>query len=518
MLQKCNNPMIRVLVVLGWVVLPSYACRCQGAQNMLGATTPVSYAPLADPQQITINSTNAVPLVLTGYDANGIPLSFAIGDPPSRGVLGSVDTSTGKVTYTPPADLSGSDSFTFTVTSGVMTSQPATVTIQLVPPGFALTNGGGITEFAGSSGTSALTVTPSAGFTGQVSFGCAVSGSPTGLTCSAPFANVTGASAATSTLTVATTAATPLGNYTATVTASDAATGKINSSTLVSITVNAAPSFALSALPTAVSVAQGNISTTTITVTDVGGFSGAVSLSATGLPNGVTYSVAPGSGAGTQVLTLMASASAAVTSNPVTVTISGTSGALTVTTSIALTITGQASFTSGPGGTATMTLTRGGSGTATISVVGTNGFAGTVNLSCNISPTVSVEPTCSLNPTSVQISGTGAQTSTLTVGTTAASSAVNKMKTLFWPSAGAATFALVLCFAFPNRRRDWLALLVLAALIASIGVAGCGGNKGGGNNGGGGNSGTTSGTYTITVTGTSGTISATVGTVSLTVQ
>ncbi len=184
--QKCNNPLIRVLVTLGLVVLPSYACHCQTAQNMLGATTSVAYAPVADPQLIMVDTTAAIPLVLTGYDANGSPLSFAIVDPPSRGVLGSVDASTGKVTYTPPADLSGADSFTFSATSGVITSQPATVVIQLVPPGFALINGGGITEIAGGSGTTALTLTPTGGFTGQVTFDCGVSGSPTGLTCSAP--------------------------------------------------------------------------------------------------------------------------------------------------------------------------------------------------------------------------------------------------------------------------------------------------------------------------------------------
>jgi hypothetical protein len=60
-----------------------------------------------------------------------------------------------------------------------------------------------------------------------------------------------------------------------------------------------------------------------------------------------------------------------------------------------------------------------------------------------------------------------------------------------------------------------LGILVLLFSITG-GVSACGG--GGGNGGGGaGNPGTTPGTYTITVTGTSGAITQT-GTVSLTVQ
>lgn len=110
------------------------ACRCQAQQDMLGATTSISYAPVADPQQITLNTISAIPLTLTGYDANGYALSFGIVAPPSRGVLGSLNASTGSVTYTPPTELSGSDSFTFSVTSGGVTSLPATVTIVLEPP------------------------------------------------------------------------------------------------------------------------------------------------------------------------------------------------------------------------------------------------------------------------------------------------------------------------------------------------------------------------------------------------
>jgi len=150
--------------------------------------------------------------------------------------------------------------------------------------------------------------------------------------------------------------------------------------------------------------------------------------------------------------------------------------------------------------------------TTTINIVGTNGFSGTVNLSCAITPVAANDPpTCSLSPPSVTLSGTTVQTSTLTVSTTAAtSSAVLRPS---WRPVGGTALAVLLMLFLPRRRRSWFAMLVLLAIAVSIGVAGCGGsNKSSGN------SGTTSGSYTITVTGTSGSTTATVATVTLTIQ
>jgi hypothetical protein len=149
--------------------------------------------------------------------------------------------------------------------------------------------------------------------------------------------------------------------------------------------------------------------------------------------------------------------------------------------------------------------------TATISVVGTNGFSGTVNLTCSIAPVAAKDPpTCTLSPSSVTLSGTTVQTSTLTVSTTAAMSAAVRPS---WRPVGGTALAVLLILAIPRRRRGWLAMFVLLAIFASIGVAGCGGNSKSS-----GNSGTSPGTYTITVTGTSGNTTASVGTVTLTVE
>jgi trimeric autotransporter adhesin len=307
----------------------------------------------------------------------------------------------------------------------------------------------------------------------------------------------------------------PVGNDTLTATYSgDGNYGQAAGS--ASVTVTIPPGFTLSASPATLSVAQGGQGTSTITVTTISGFSGNVTLSATGLPTGVTATFAAGPTAGTQLLTLAAGASAATTSGIVTVGISGASGSVSANTTVALTITSEASFTAGSGSTTAITLTPGaGTGnTATINVAGTNGFSGTVNLTCSVTTSLSNvndKPVCSLSPTSVSISGSTAQAATLTVTTTPASTAY------LWPSAGGTFLAFAMLFMRPRRRNIWNACLALSILLASAGVIACGGGSSGGS-GTAGNSGTTPGTYTITVTGTSGVVTATVGSVTLTVQ
>jgi PKD repeat protein len=95
--------------------------------------------------------------------------------------------------------------------------------------------------------------------------------------------------------------------------------------------------FTLSASPSTLNVVQGSSGTSTIAVTDIGGFTGSVSLAASGLPSGVTASFDPSSTTNTSILKLTASASA--TTGTATVTVKGTSGSLTQTTTIDLTVT-----------------------------------------------------------------------------------------------------------------------------------------------------------------------------------
>jgi hypothetical protein len=97
------------------------------------------------------------------------------------------------------------------------------------------------------------------------------------------------------------------------------------------------PDFSLSANPNALTIAQGSNGNSTITVNDLNGFNGSVTLSASGLPSGVTAGFVPNPTMTTSTLTLTASPTAAL--GTVTVTIAGVSGALNHQTTIQLTVT-----------------------------------------------------------------------------------------------------------------------------------------------------------------------------------
>ena len=110
------------------------------------------------------------------------------------------------------------------------------------------------------------------------------------------------------------------------------------------------PDFSLSAAAGSVGVAQGASAGTSVTVTPANGFTGSVTLSASGLPSGVTAAFGTNPTTGSSTLTFTASATAATGTR--TVTITGTSGSLSHTATLALTV----SAASGGGGGATQAL------------------------------------------------------------------------------------------------------------------------------------------------------------------
>jgi len=101
---------------------------------------------------------------------------------------------------------------------------------------------------------------------------------------------------------------------------------------------NAGPSdFALSTSSSGVSVPQGRSATTQIMVMPLGGFNGNVSLTASGVAQGVTATFSPASTSGTSKITLTASASTAP--GTATVTIHGLSGNSSHAATIDVTVT-----------------------------------------------------------------------------------------------------------------------------------------------------------------------------------
>jgi hypothetical protein len=167
--------------------------------------------------------------------------------------------------------------------------------------------------------------------------------------------------------------------------------------------------------------------------------------------------------------------------------------------------------------------------TATITITPAGGFTGSVGLTAAItsSPNGAVSlPSLSFGTTTpVSISGAGAGTATLTIVTTAASSSCSSSsaspREAPWYAGGSAVLAGLLLFGSPARRRKWWSILGMLTLLVAfpLGGVGCGGGTSGSGSGCNvvSHPATTAGTYTITITGVSGTITQN-GTVSLTVQ
>ena len=157
-----------------------------------------------------------------------------------------------------------------------------------------------------------------------------------------------------------------------------------------------------------------------------------------------------------------------------------------------------------------VSVAPGGSAHSTITVSSSDGYAGTVTLTCAVTsePAGATDlPTCSASQTVTLSAGTESGTATVTLNTTAPSNSH-----LTWPQrwkrwgegGGGALLALLVFLGIPARRRwppTFLCVAGLSMVVVLGSLAGCGSKAGGGSTTVS-NSGTTPGTYTITVTGT----------------
>jgi hypothetical protein len=176
-------------------------------------------------------------------------------------------------------------------------------------------------------------------------------------------------------------------------------------------TLTSTSSFALSPSSSSVSVTQGATATDTIAVTDVGGFTGSVTLTASGLPSGVTAKFGTNPTTSSSILTLTASSSAAT--GTYTITVTGVSGSLTEATTFTLIVNPSQSFTLAPS-SSSLSVTQGSSATNTITITDVGGFTGSVTLTASGLPS-GVTAKFGTNPT------TSSSVLTLTASSTAAS-------------------------------------------------------------------------------------------------
>lgn len=168
--------------------------------------------------------------------------------------------------------------------------------------------------------------------------------------------------------------------------------------------------FSLSASPTSVSVAAGSGGSSTITGTVTGTLGSTISLSAT-VPTGwsaVTFNPTSLADTGTSSSTMSFTVPAGTATGTYTIKVTGTSGSTVETTTVTVSVTGSTgSFTMGVSPTS-VTVTKGGSTSATVTTAVSGSFSSSISLSASgAGRGVSI----SFSPASI----TGAGSSTMTI-------------------------------------------------------------------------------------------------------
>ena len=349
-------------------------------------------------QTITFNNPGAqlvgTPLMLTATATSGLTVTFTSTTTSVCTISNTTATFLTTGTCTIDADQAGNSYYP------KAPQVPQSFTVNAVPSFTLAPTTSALSVTRGSSATDTITVTGANGFTGGVTLGA--TGLPSGVTANFATNPTTGSSGIT--FTAGSTATT--GTVTVTISGTS---GTLSASTTINLTVNAAPSFTLAPMASALSVTPGSSATDTITVSGANGFTGNVSLVATGLPSGVTASLGTNPTSGSSVLTLTAGSSA--TAGTVTVTITGTSGSLSASTTIALSVNAAPSFTLAAAIPA-LSVMQGNTASDTITVTGANGFTSSVTLAASGLPS-GVTASFGTNPT------TGASGLMLTVGSAA---------------------------------------------------------------------------------------------------
>lgn len=198
-----------------------------------------------------------------------------------------------------------------------------------------------------------------------------------------------------------------------------AAGGGIERDVVIGYNLNASVDYAISASPTTVSVSQGTSGVVTVQVDRVNGYNGQVSVTATGLPSGVTVIPNPlviEGALASGTLTIHVDGAAAV-GGPTTISLEGASApngnATTRSTTFGLDITAAPSFTLDVAPT-TINVAQGTSANATLTIVRDSGFSSALT-------TTLLTP-----PTGVTATGGAFSTSALT-STLAVSAAANAL-------------------------------------------------------------------------------------------
>jgi hypothetical protein len=364
----------------------------------------------------------------------------------------------------------------------------------------------------GTSVTFTATVTPAAA-TGTVSF--YNNGSTTAL----GTATLASGTAAFSTTTL------PAGSNSVVASYNGNATDNVSTSATPAVVTVTAP-FTMTPVPTSRTVSAGQTATYAITITPVGGFTGAVSFTnstasnpgscTVGLPAGALCNFSqPGALPTTVTLTITTAPNMALPSGAQAITVTGTSGSTAVTTTVSLTVTATTeSFTLTTTAATFGPVAAGGSQTVNVTVNSSTGFivgTGTgattalpLTYTCTGVPSLpTAEIACQLPNNGQPSSATSVAINLVTTAPTAQlRPPLGGGSRIFYALLLPGLFGIVFVAGSRTRGLRLLSLIVVLG-FSTLWLGSCGGSGGGGSKTPT-NPGTPAGTYTVTISATTG--------------
>jgi len=356
-------------------------------RTIMFAFDPVATFQIAAPspnRTVTQGDSTAFPITTQSDFGFGNPVSF---DASVVGLPAGAQATFSPASVTPPGGTTlnvttttqtpaGSYPLTITARSGLIVRH-LTVTLLVNALPFTLSaTPASQTVSSGQSTTYTVDVTAAGGFSGPVQLS-GPDGLPPGA--SASFSRTTINGSGSATLTVATSAGTPAGTSNLTIRATGG--NNVTRTAQVDLVVDNRQEFDLAVTPQAAGVFAGDTALYTITTSAINGFAGSVNLAVTGQPAGTTaaFSVNPIAGAGTSTLGIATTAS--TTPGNYQLTITGTSGSLSHSQTVTLTVSPPRPDFSLAATPSARSVTQGGTTTYAVSTAAIAGFTGGIGLS-----------------------------------------------------------------------------------------------------------------------------------------
>ena len=276
--------------------------------------------------------------------------------------------------------------------------------------------------------------------------------------------------------------------------------GSVDANKLALAWADTLPTFSMSATALSpASVSAGNSTASTVTITPQNGFSSAVTLGCTGLPTGASCTFDPPTVAGSGTTQATINTLASTATGAATVTITGTAGAVSGSTTVSLNVTTTTqSFTLAPQ-SSSYSVAQGGTANVILTMTPVNGFNTPLTYTCSLN--TAPESRCT-GPTGATATTSPSFQITTTAPTTELRTPFGKGTRIFY--AALLPGLLGIMFTAGSRKRSLRGMRMLGLIVvlgfSTLWLGSCGGTNSSASK----DPGTAVGSYSVTITATTG--------------